>query len=109
MTHSDKNLLAELSADFESSDAVTRYNYIPDDTIYAESLDDLELFAELADDFESSDHNSRYNYIDEIEPFDMDGQAEPELIFDYISKTGENYYLFEATSPEPVKTPEPIK
>lgn len=105
MTRSDKNLLAELSADFESSDAVSRYNYIPDDTI----LDDEDVFAGLADDFESSDGHSRYDYIDEIEPYDIDGQAEdePEIVFDYISKTGENYYLFETTSS--VKTPEPTK
>jgi hypothetical protein len=99
----DKNLIA---ADFESSDAISRWDGISD---YAEAeyMSDDELYAALAGDFESSDGNSRYDYIDETEPFDMDGTAEPEpeLYFDFACKSGEDYYIFEAKMVEPEKIP----
>lgn len=100
MRKSDINLLAELCSDFESSDAMSRYNYIPDDAIYAESLNDDEVFDNISADFESCDHHSRYDYIDELEPFSMEGSAEPEIVFDFSCTSGEDYYIFEAKPQE---------
>jgi hypothetical protein len=97
MTRSDKNLLAEISADFESSDTISRWDGLTD---YAEAeyMSDDELYNLLADDYESSDGNSRYDYIDEIEPVTMDGTAEdiPVNTCDFIAEIGNDCYYFQA-------------
>jgi len=45
--------------DIESSDGLTRYDYIPDNA----DLSDSELLASLANDFESSDGQFRHNHV----------------------------------------------